>query len=346
MNDLHNSRRHRLLEKMTRQAFLFVLFLVCMALPIQSFGGDDGWEAVCKDAERIPLPAKDRPDANSAKALAGCESANLYYGFDITPDPVKARHCAYLEMDRGDEHVFGGSAILMMIYANGKGVKKNPDAAIKFACKLEGAPAEMRYRIQHLVDLKEGSDGKPFDLCDDITSGYMQGHCAGREQRFADAKLKRKVDGILAKWSERDKQGFALLRHSFEKFSEARIRNEVDTTGTARAALQIEEESKLSKDFVTSIMRFEKGKLPHFTNAEFTKADRELNEVYGKIQGQKDFQWGSVTKPGIKLTQRIWLKYREAWVTFGHLRYPQVSEESWRTWLTKKRIAMLKEYLD
>jgi uncharacterized protein YecT (DUF1311 family) len=64
------------------------------------------------------------------------------------------------------------------------------------------------------------------------------------------------------------------------------------------------------------------------------------------IQSKKDFQWGSVKQADIKHTQRVWLKYREAWVTFGRQKYPQVSEDSWRMWLTKKRIAMLKEFLD
>ncbi|QWV94670.1 DUF1311 domain-containing protein [Geomonas oryzisoli] len=323
--------------------FFSLLFLM---FPVQSFGDVNRWEGVCKKVEKMQLPVKDRPDAEAAKSLDKCESANLYYGFDITPDPTKARHCAYLEIDRGDDIVFGGSAILMMIYANGNGVKKNPDFAIKFACKLDGAPAEMEYRIQHLLDLKKTKGGKAFDLCDDITSGYMQGHCAGREQRFADAKRKRNLDGILAKWGEKDKQEFALLKQSFDKFSEAHVRNEVDTTGTARAALQIEEESTLSKEFVNAVVQFEKGKLPRYTHAEFINTDRELNTVYGKIQSKKDFDSGSVMQSDIKHTQRAWLKYREAWVAFGRQKYPQVTEESWRTWLTKKRIAMLKQFPD
>lgn len=342
--DIH---QHAILMEKIKGVFPPLVFvLLFLMLPIQSYGDDGWWEGVCKKAEKIQLPAKDRSDAKTAKSLDGCESANLYYGFDVTPDFTKARHCAYLEMDRGDTKVFGGSATLMMIYANGNGVKKNADLAIKFACKLDGAPAEMEYRVQHLLDLKKSRGGKPFDLCDDITSGYMQGHCAGRDQRFEDAKRKRILDGILAKWGQKDKQGFAFLRQSFDKFSEARIRNEVDTSGTARAAFQIEEESILSNDLVTAVVQLEKGKLPRYTQDDTIKADRDLNNVYGKIQSKKDFHWGSVTQAGIKHTQRIWLKYRDAWVTFGRQKYPQVSEESWRTWLTRKRIAMLKEFLD
>ncbi|MEA5114496.1 MAG: hypothetical protein VB050_10760 [Geobacteraceae bacterium] len=343
-SDIH---QHATLRKRIKWIFPVLVFsLLFLMLPIQCFGGDEWWEEECKKSEKIQLPAKDRPDAETAKSLAGCESANLYYGFDITPDPVKARHCAYLEVERGDDIAFGGSATLMMIYANGRGVKKDADLAIKFACKLDGAPAEMEYRIQHLLDLKKSKGEKPFDLCDDITSGYMQGFCAKREQRLADAKLKRNLDDILLNWSEKDKQLFAVLKQSFGMFSEARTRNEVDTTGTARAALLIEEESTLSKDFVSAIVQFEKGKLPRYTKADFIKEDRNLNTVYRKIQSEKDFNWGSVKQADIKHTQKVWLKYREAWVEFGRQKYPQVTEESWRTWLTKKRITMLKEFLN
>ena len=320
-----------------------LLFLMC---PFQCFGGDEWWEGVCKKAEKIQLPAKDRPDTETAKSLNGCKSEDLYYGFGNTPDPVKARYCAYLEMDQEDSFVFGGSSTLMMIYANGKGVKKNVDFAVKFACKLEGAPAEMEYRIQHLLDLKSNKSSKPFDLCDDITSGFMQGHCASRDQRFTDAKLKRSLDSVLVNWSEKDKQMFTILKQSFGKFSEARVRNEVDTTGTGRAAFQIEEESTLSEDFVDSVVQFEKGKLPRYAQADFIKADRDLNTTYGKIQSKRDFNWGSVKQVDIKHTQRVWLKSREAWVTFGLQKYPQVSEDSWRIWLTNKRIVMLKEFLN
>lgn len=328
-----------------------VFCLLSLMSPMQCLGGEEWWEGVCRKAEKTPLPVMDLPDAETAKTLIKCDSANLYYGFDIEPEPIKARHCAYLEfenekIDRKDENVFGGSAILMMIYANGNGVKKNIDVAIKFACKVNGAQAEIDERIKHLQDLKRSKGGKRFDICDDITSGYMQGHCAERQQRFVKAKLKRSLEGILAKWSEIDKQSFAALKQSFGKFSDARTMNEVDSSGADRTANFIAEETALSEDFVNSIVQFEKGALPRYTKADFTNEDRELNALYKKIMSKKDYYWGSVKKGDIKLTQKVWLKYREAWVNFGRQKYPQVTEDSWRTWLTNKRKNMFKELLN
>jgi uncharacterized protein YecT (DUF1311 family) len=45
----------------------------------------------------------------------------------------------------------------------------------------------------------------------------------------------------------------------------------------------------------------------------------------------------------IRNTERAWLAYREAWVEFGGLKWPKVSADSWRTWLTQERTAELKQ---
>jgi hypothetical protein len=41
--------------------------------------------------------------------------------------------------------------LLTMIYANGKGAARNFDLALKFACEVDGAPAENGYRLEHLL---------------------------------------------------------------------------------------------------------------------------------------------------------------------------------------------------
>jgi hypothetical protein len=65
--------------------------------------------------------------------------------------------------------------------------------------------------------------------------------------------------------------------------------------------------------------------------------------VYSKIQHTKDLDRGDVTAQKIQETQRLWLPYREAWVVFGQKKYPAVSADSWRAWLTRQRTDMLNE---
>ena len=78
---------------------------------------------------------------------------------------------------------------------------------------------------------------------------------------------------------------------------------------------------------------------------EFTKADAQLNAIYSKVQSgpNEPIEFTTITPGGIKIAQRAWLHYREAWVKFGEVKYPAVSADSWRTWLTQERVQRLKE---
>ena len=82
---------------------LFALQLVLLALPAfcQLERADPETRKICAEAKDIQLPATDRPSPEEARALEGCVSEDFYYGFGMPVDPVKARKCAYLEMDAG-----------------------------------------------------------------------------------------------------------------------------------------------------------------------------------------------------------------------------------------------------
>jgi uncharacterized protein YecT (DUF1311 family) len=57
-------------------------------------------------------------------------------------------------------------------------------------------------------------------------------------------------------------------------------------------------------------------------------------------------EWGTVTKEGIKSTQRKWIRYRDAWVVFGGVRCPEITDTSWKTLITRERIAQLQDFVD
>ncbi len=303
------------------------------------------WKAVCDQVRNLPLPTEDRPSPDEAKAIQGCSSEDIYYGITGPADPVKARKCAYIELEQGDEMVFGGSSSLMTIYANGRGAKRNYDLAIKFACLQEGAPAEMEGRIQNLTVKKQtGWKGDNFSLCDDITSGFMQGHCEAHRERFKEVERKRKTEALTAKWSDADRKTFEKVRKAADSFFDLRSDSEVDLSGTGRAAFEIEERRALENDFVAMIELLESGKLPIFTEKQFAEADKKLNAVYKKIQKAPDFQEGTVTQEDIRKTQRAWIVYRDAWVAFSTSKYAGIAAESIKTQLTRKRTKMLSEF--
>ena len=319
--------------------------------------------AACERVKGVKIPAADRPDAAAEKALLGsrsvsgpartpgCDAEALYYGIGVPADPVKARHCAILEMDpRWDvETVFGGKTALMMIYANGKGVPRNYDLAIRFACETSWAPAELEERVRHLEEMRAKGDKAPtdFDVCDDITSGYMMGHCAAHRERMAAAKRAAETKSMLARWSAAERDAFKALRAKTDAWIEARSLEEVDLSGTGRGAFVVEERDAQEASFRELLGLLEKGapKLAGEGASELAKADAELNEVYRGVMGIRDFEWGTVKQEGIRTAERAWIAYRDAWVAFTKKKYPKASPERVAAWLTRERTEMLREFL-
>jgi hypothetical protein len=111
----------------------------------------------------------------------------------------------------------------------------------------------------HLVKLKAANwAGDNFSLCDDITSGFMQGWCADLQERFDHEERKRKLETITAKWTLAEKAAFQSLELAAKVFFVASSRNEVDLTGTGRAAFEIEAQADLENGFVAALERLER----------------------------------------------------------------------------------------
>jgi hypothetical protein len=296
----------------------------------------------------VSIPASDLPTAEEQPSLANCDAEKLYFGFSAAADPVRARKCSLLQRERGQglpEVVFGGAGLLSMIYANGRGADRNFDLAIKFACEVDGAQAENFGRFDHLLRLQKSHwTGDDFSLCDDATSGFMQGWCAHVDEGFAAQKREDTLRKSTGSWSPEEKKALSELRDAAHTFFDSSSQNEVDLSGTGRAAFEIEAESDLEDKFVEAIGAFEQGKLPRFSVEDYRNSDAELNAVYSRLQETpSSTTLGTITPTGIRTAQRAWLRYREAWVAFGKIKYPAVRGENWRTWLTLDRIRMLKD---
>src|SRR3990167_8213609 len=112
--------------------FGFVIYLVSSVGTLNAENTADeeypSWDLVapeikekCKSVENISLP----PHTQTLEALEGCDADSLYYGFNQSPDDGKALACAQANK---------AYDILTMLYANGKGVTRNLDVAIHYAC--------------------------------------------------------------------------------------------------------------------------------------------------------------------------------------------------------------------
>src|SRR6478672_702627 len=323
---------------------LLALFLLAgfHAAFSQSTISDPGALKMCTSVKDVELPATDRPTPAEEKALAKCASADLYFGFGQAADPVKARKCAYAEMDRDAKAPIGGKAILMMIYANGKGATRNFDAAINLACSIGGAPGDDAGRIYQLDRLKKQNwTGNNFSVCDHSSGREMYEQCAILSERFDKVERDQKFNDLIAGWKPAEKKAFNTFMEEANRFYEVQAKNGVNLEGT----FEIQEEIFFNRNLLTSLEAFERGELPNYTAQEFQRAEADESAAYQRTQTGDVTQWGTVTRQGVQKSEDEWRRYCSAWISFGRQKYPGVSEQSWKAWLDTDRTVMLSRFL-
>jgi uncharacterized protein YecT (DUF1311 family) len=331
-----------------------IAMLICAgagSLAAQNWGNDKSADtagpeyakskAICRRLGDLDPPDVDRPTAAQRRALKGCDSEKLYYGEGSKPDFTKARQCAFVEADGADDQVFGGSTILMQIYANGLGVKRNLDVATAYACNLDGSVAESDGRVLHLQALKT----KPgrFDYCDDITSGLAEGQCQSRASSQAKVGRDDRLRGIIAKLPPSAKALYPPMKKAFDAFVDAHGDGEVDMSGTARAAMEIEEQDSVRDQFMRDLGRLLSGGWPAASAADGKAADAVMTTSYRKAlawAASKD-NLSTIKPEDIRAAQRRWLPYRDAYVAFARVAAPKTSSDAIVARLTRLRMSQL-----
>ncbi len=293
---------------------------------------------ICNKVNILQIPQKDVPSEEEKINLKDCSSRNLYYGISGSQDTISARKCAILEFEKKDNGFVSGAAILMMVYANGEGVEKNAEIAKKMACEMWAAPYELEMRIGYLSE----PDYKPIDICDHITSGAMMGFCASISSDMAENKASTDMQKITAKWSEEHKNIFTKLNDSAKKYFESHASKEIDMSGTMRVAYYVAEKDYMFNEFRKSIYELEKSGKTSYIKSDFINADNGLNTEYRDSMKRQYDEISGVTKDGIKATQLLWIKYRDAWVRFASLHYPAIDTDIIKTKLTYERTAILR----
>ncbi|HEY0794195.1 MAG TPA: DUF1311 domain-containing protein [Acidisarcina sp.] len=363
---------YRMNGKLVRALFLLPLFSAgrshaqSPALPASrpsapppELHSEANWKQVCSAVTSQPFvaPAFDHPEAEVH--LKGCDETALYYGFDHPPDPQGALQCGYYQRAHpkpsyGDP--FYGPGVLTMLYANGLGVDRNYDLAIRFACENSwAADAEMEYRIGHLEHLRdEHNTTAKVDLCDDGTSGLMMGACADVQEQFSDVHRALVLKTQSQRWAPQVREAFNLLQAAEKAYEDARTGKEVDRSGTGRAAFMLYEQGKLRDQFLINLHRFGEGTIPHATREQTEASDAKLNDVYhqlqdsyGKWESQPQESWraGTIRWEGISDTEDSWLKLRDAWIDFSRVAYPNLKADWVKSQLTHLRIHQLQSLL-
>ena len=304
---------------------------------------DPGAKQICGAVKEADPPAADRPTAAEEKGLANCSSLDAYFGFGQSADPVKARQCAYAELDRGAKVLLGGKAILMMVYANGKGAQRNFDVALKFACAIPGdAPGDAAGRVHQLDRLRKMNwAGDNFSVCDHSSSRAFYEQCAILQERFDKIERDRKFNELISRWTPRQQKAFHDFMREADSFFRVQANNGINLEGT----FEVQEEGFLRNNLLSSLQKFEGGELPKYSAEDFQRAEAEERDAYRQTQNGGARRWGTVTPETLKTSEDAWQRYCKAWIAFAHQKYPNTSEQDWKAWLDEDRRGSLDRFL-
>jgi uncharacterized protein YecT (DUF1311 family)/TPR repeat protein len=339
------------------------------------------WLSICAQYRGTPLPQDMRAAQPSSAQLCSSARSYYGLGVPVNYAEARrcailerpygtfvgSGDTALNELD------IGGAATLTMIYADGKGVARNKALAMRFACEAIdgqtiGAPedpspydpaaeaeADRATMLKLLHDVaatgakESGPSAADLDICNYMGDpDRAQTRCEYINKVRVDLQRKADIDAFAAKFNPDQKAAFAKLVSAFETYLEAHDGQESNVEPHLRnSGGWVGDTPQWEEDFIATMHRFESGDLPSHTAAQYVEADRNLNAEYQemlKVDPSADPNLGDYppSPEGLRDTQDIWLKYRDAWVAFGRLRYPQVSEVSWLTWITTQRFEQLK----
>ncbi|MEY2343014.1 hypothetical protein AB4090_13010 [Acidithiobacillus sp. IBUN Pt1247-S3] len=214
------SLRHKLSGTIACVALLFAAMPTAWSAEI----GEAQAEAICKQAKKVPIPARDLPDKAYFSKDKNCNSIDYYDPAIGKPDFQKARWCAYVERKEDvGAPMLQGPGVLAMLYANGQGVPRNIPLATRFACEALSL-AELEAGLADLQERSKTAQPTPFKTCDHASSALSANECALHE--IDNHKLLREAQWktMTARWSEAQKKAFwHLVAVSGKWFDQAEL---------------------------------------------------------------------------------------------------------------------------
>jgi uncharacterized protein YecT (DUF1311 family) len=322
--------------------------------------------AKCQEYVKTPLPP-DVPQLPVPGEFPKCSSLSLYYGeWDSVPNFKAAADCAwkeraYLLSDRGRapvdvntpislDQIEGGSLTLAMIYANGIGVTRNVVMALRFVCEAESSDSVIDYALEELE--REAKAPAPATMKDYFTMCRHQGGtpeadlCAEWDEQVENAQRKSALAKIVSSWkSDEEKKALARLEVAADRYFHTHAAGELNRAGTIRGIQAMEELGSFRDEFVKDMRQLREGWMPKSGHTDYLRADHDLNLTYRALMAEAkahEAEYGTVEPEDVQSTERAWIEYRDRWVGFAALVRPDVSADCWLTWLTRRRMEVLK----
>jgi hypothetical protein len=229
--------------------------------------------------------------------------------------------------------------VLAMIYGNGESVTKNLPLARQFICKVEQPPAspsvpEQLKLFNHLV----ATEGH-FDFCKD-PGGFGRGAdyvCLGMELRKATHTRQQTEAAIAAASASELRVAFAALQQAWRALDEANARKDEAYCGSGNGCGGMLEAAELAfvRRWILDLDAVRNGSaLAADTPASSLPiVDADLNRSYRELLTDADIS-GDKNGTAAREAERAWIRYREAWVVYGTLRWPETTPDQWRAWQT------------
>jgi uncharacterized protein YecT (DUF1311 family) len=170
--------------------------------------------------------------------------------------------------------------------------------------------------------------------------------CANRDIEIEQSEFVR-ISKTMASRGPTYAQAFRGLLDAFERFRSNYLQAQAaECSGGTGCGASIEStKANITFDFLQMVEGFQKDGLPHFSANDFAKADASLNAAHKEALGaagdacspeDKDCKAEAIRI--IRESERAWLRYRDAWISFGGVRWPEVTRESWLCYLTRQRL--------
>jgi uncharacterized protein YecT (DUF1311 family) len=162
---------------------------------------------------------------------------------------------------------------------------------------------------------------------------------------------KRRFDSLSKSVEQRspeERVAYNALIASFTAFVDAHVATEGCKGGTYCGVINENDRAVINRNFLVMAEGFVKDGFPSFTEDDLARDDAALNAAY-----QAEFSSlpagcpapdpivGCLSQADLRDTERAWIRYRDAWVIYGRLRWPQVTSTSWLTYLTLQRTKQL-----
>lgn len=338
---------------------------------------------ICRQVSKLQFPKNDLPTAKDVANLQGCNARNLYYGINTPINYANARKCALIDFlalsnQEDDFDLFSPNNILVMIYANGKGVQRNVDLATKVACSTYNADSKLGLDIKYLQKLKKEPLAKYnydiyYDFCKNNKADliweknndiYDEGEQAWQDlpgicQDLANSLQSSTVKQITKKYSLAQKKQIENLLQNFSDFADQQVGIEIhgtDSGGTTEYVTNMsiyadDQTIALKGKLVDALSQFEQGKFPSGSEQDYKNSIVQLNSLnqkaklsfnkYQKSDSPINFDWNDEIK-----IQKQWSQWSKEFIKFANTRYPKVPSYIWNLWLTQQRIEQIKDFID